>query len=84
MELIKNDAIRDLRSFVRGTLEAYRVELSKNAEAKKEELYKIEAEKKTAEEIQVTIKSLNEILNSIEPQKARIKSLKWGIDGNVQ
>lgn len=83
IESIKNDAIRDLRSFARKTVTAYTQELMKNADAKKDELYKIKAEKKTAEEIQAIIKSLKVLLNSIEPQKILIKNLKGGIDGNV-
>ncbi len=83
IESIKQQAIRDLRSFVSHTVTAYTKELAKNADAKKKELRKIKDDKKTAEEIAVIIADLNELLNSISPKEMCIFELKGGIDSNV-
>ena len=46
IESIKQQAIRDLRSFVSHTVTAYTKELARNADAKKKELLKIKNDKK--------------------------------------
>lgn len=83
IESIKQQAIRDLRSFVSHTVTAYTKELAKNADAKKNELLKIKNDKKTAEEIAMIIVELNAVLTSLEPKKMDATALKGGIDGNV-
>ena len=83
LDSIKQQAIRDLRSFVSHTVTAYTKELAKNADAKKAELRKIRDDKKTAEEIALVIADLKALLDSLEPKKRNVKELKGGIDGNV-
>lgn len=83
IETIKQQAIRDLRSFVGHTITTYTNELAKNADNKKEELRKIKNDKKTAEEIILHIEELEMLLNSLEPKNKNISELKGGIDSNV-
>ena len=83
IEGIKQQAIKDLRSFVRHTVAAYTKELARNAEAKQEELTRIKKEKKSADEIAEILKKLNELLGMINPKENFAKELKGGIDGNV-
>ena len=83
IETIKQQAIRDLRSFVSHSAVAYTKELKKNADAKRTELTKIKNDKRTADEIAAIIESLNFVLKSIEPKVTDVKELKGGIDGNV-
>lgn len=83
LDSIKQQAIRDLRSFVSHTVTAYTKELAKNADAKKAELRKIRDDKKTAEEIALIIADLKALLDSLEPKKRNVTELKGGIDGNV-
>ena len=83
LDSIKQQAIRDLRSFVSHTVTAYTKELAKNADAKKAELRKIRDDKKTAEEIAFIIADLKALLDSLEPKKRNVTELKGGIDGNV-
>lgn len=83
MESIKQQAIRDLRSFVSHTVTAYAKELAKNADAKKEELTRVKNEKKTADEIAAILTALKSLLGMIEPKETIVKELKGGIDGNV-
>ena len=83
LDSIKQQAIRDLRSFASHTVTAYTKELAKNADAKKAELRKIRDDKKTAEEIALVIADLKALLDSLEPKKRNVKELKGGIDGNV-
>ncbi|MFR1231661.1 dynamin family protein [Dialister invisus] len=83
LDSIKQQAIRDLRSFVSHTVTAYTKELAKNADAKKTELRKIRDDKKTAEEIALVIKDLKALLDSLGPKKRNVTELKGGIDGNV-
>lgn len=83
LDSIKQQAIRDLRSFVSHTVTAYTKELAKNADAKKVELRKIRDDKKTAEEIALVIEDLKALLDSLEPKKRNVTELKGGIDGNV-
>lgn len=78
IESIKQQAIKDLRSFVEHTVNAYIDELRKNADEKKNELHKVEEDKKTADEIIVTISNLEKTLSSIEPRKKIISELKGG------
>lgn len=83
LDSIKQQAIRDLRSFVSHTVTAYTKELAKNADVKKAELRKIRDDKKTAEEIALVIADLKALLDSLEPKKRNVTELKGGIDGNV-
>lgn len=83
IESIKQQAIRDLRSFVSHTVTAYTKELARNADAKKNELLKIKNDKKTAEEIAAVIKELKAVMASLEPKERDVTELKGGIDGNV-
>ena len=52
IESIKQQAIRDLRSFVSHTVTAYTKELARNADAKKNELLKIKNDKKQQRKLQ--------------------------------
>ena len=83
IESIKQQAIRDLRSFVSHTVTAYTKELARNADAKKNELLKIKNDKKTAEEIAAVIAELKAVLVSLEPKERDVTELKGGIDRNV-
>lgn len=83
IESIKQQAIRDLRSFVSHTVTAYTKELARNADVKKKELMKIKNDKKTAEEIEAVIAELKAVLASLEPKEREVTELKGGIDGNV-
>lgn len=83
IESIKQQAIRDLRSFVSHTVTAYTKELARNADAKRNELLKIKNDKKTAEEIAAVIAELKAVLASLEPKERKVTELKGGIDGNV-
>lgn len=84
LENIKNQAVRDLRSFVSHTVTAYTKELVRNADQKQEELTKIKNDKKTADELQVMIEELKKELSLIEPAQKKVEELKGGIDGIVQ
>lgn len=80
---IKNQAVKDLRQFVTKTTTAYSDELTRNAQIKRDELNAIVQAKQTAEEIQATIKSLENLLSQLKPMSERIKGLKGGIEKNV-
>lgn len=83
LESIKNQAIRDLRSFVSHTVTAYTKELARNADLKRDELAKIKDDKKTADELQILIEGLKKELESIGPVQKMVEELKGGIDGIV-
>lgn len=83
IESIKNQAMRDLRSFVYHTATAYTKELKKNADVKTDELTRIKIEKKTADEIAVILTDLRNLLTLIEPKKVAVEELKGGIDVDV-
>lgn len=83
LESIKNQAVRDLRSFVSHTVTAYTKELARNADMKREELKKIKDDKKTADELQELIATLKAELSLIEPAQKNVEELKGGIDGIV-
>lgn len=83
MDGIKQQAVKDLRSFVRHTVIAYTKELARNADAKRDELTRIKKEKKTADEIAIILNELNGLLGVINPNENLVKELKGGIDGNV-
>ena len=83
LESIKNQAVRDLRSFVSHTVTAYTKELARNADMKREELKKIKDDKKTADELQELIATLKAELSLIEPAQKNVDELKGGIDGIV-
>lgn len=83
LESIKNQAVRDLRSFVSHTVTAYTKELARNADIKRDELKKIKDDKKTADELQKLIATLKTELTLIEPAQKKVEELKGGIDGIV-
>lgn len=83
LEGIKNQAVRELRSFVSHTVTAYTKELARNADMKREELEKIKNDKKTADELQELIAGLQKELSTLEPAQHRVEELKGGIDGLV-
>lgn len=83
LESIKNQAVRDLRSFVSHTVTAYTKELARNADMKRDELKKIRDDKKTADELQELITTLKAELALIEPAQKKVEELKGGIDGIV-
>ena len=83
LEEIKNQAVRELRSFVSHTVTAYTKELASNADMKGEELEKIKNDKKTADELQELIAGLQKELSTLEPAQRRVEELKGGIDGLV-
>lgn len=83
LEGIKNQAIRELRSFVSHTVTAYTKELARNADMKKKELEKIKNDKKTADELQLLISGLRKELSILEPARRQVEELKGGIDSLV-
>lgn len=83
LEEIKNQAVRDLRSFVSKTVTKYTNELAKSAKATKDNLEKIKNEKITAEENQKIIEEFKMTCSMIEPLRKEVKVLKGGIDSNV-
>lgn len=83
LEGIKNQAVRELRSFVSHTVTAYTKELARNADLKRDELSKIKNDKKTADELQRVINGLKAELDAIVPAQKRVEELKGGIDGIV-
>ena len=80
---IKNQAIKDLKCFVRNTTTTYSDELTKNAKIKRDEYNDIVQKKQTADEIQAEIKKLEGWLAQLQPMTEQMKSLKGGIDKNV-
>lgn len=83
LEKIKNQAVRDLRSFASSTVTTYSKELEKNARQLKEELNKVKEDKKSAEEIARFIEEINNQVCVIEPAMEKVRVLKEGIDNNV-
>lgn len=83
LDAIKNQAVRELRSFVSYTCRAYAKELAHNAERKKGDLEKIRNDKKTADELYGLIASLKEELGKLEPEQRRVEALKGGIDSCI-
>ena len=83
LERIKNQAVRDLRSFASSTVTTYSKELEKNARQLKEELNKVKEDKKSAEEIARFIEEINNQVCVIEPAMEKVRVLKEGIDNNV-
>lgn len=84
LEGIKNQAVRDLRSFVSHTVTAYTKELAGNADQKRKELLRIKNDKKTADQIQELVMKLKKEMSLIEPVQNRVMELKGGIDKIVQ
>lgn len=80
---IKNQAVKDLRTFVKNTTTAYSEELSRNAKIKRDELNAIVQAKQTAEEIQTTINGLEGLLTQLQPMSEYVKGLKGGIEKHV-
>ena len=83
IDAIKNQAVKDLRTFVKNTTTAYSEELSRNAKIKRDELNAIVQAKQTAEEIQNTIKGLEGLLTQLQPMSEYVKGLKGGIEKHV-
>lgn len=83
IDVIKQQAIRDLRSFVSHTVTIYTKELAHNADLKKDELNRINNDKKTAVQIAAMLEFLRKTHNTLISQKTEIERLKGGIDGNV-
>lgn len=80
---IKNQAVKDLRTFVKNTTTAYSEELSRNAKIKRDELNAIVQAKQTAEEIQTTINGLEGLLTRLQPMSEYVKGLRGGIEKHV-
>lgn len=83
LEKIKNQAIRELRSFVSHTVTVYTKELAYNADLKREELEKVKNDKKTADELQGLIAGLQKELGTLKSAQHRVEELKGGIDNFV-
>ena len=83
IDSIKNQAIDDLRQFVTKTTTVYSEELARNAKIKRDELNAIVQAKQTAEEIQSTIKFLENLLTQLKPISKHIEGLKGGIEKHV-
>ena len=83
IEKLRNQIIRELKSFVNATTTAYSEELSRNARVKRDELTAITQEKQTAEEIQAKIAELENIIAQLTPLKDRILSLQGGVEKHV-
>lgn len=84
LEIIKDQAVRDLRLFVSHTVSAYKQELARNADQKRDELTKINNDKKTADELAALIAELKNELQLIEPAYKLVEELKGGIDGCIK
>lgn len=82
IEAITEDVKTELRKFVEEVCKAYRIELKQNAEYKKEELEKVEADKREAEEIERFIKKLVLLKKTYKENKEEISQLKDGVDFN--
>ena len=80
---IKEQVVEDLTQFVKRVKTAYKDELQKNADAKKAEIEKIVEDKRNAEQIQILINDLKQLIESITPNQKAIDELKGGIDSNV-
>lgn len=83
IESLKNQMIRELKTFVNATTTAYSEELSRNAKVKREELNTITQEKQTAEEIQAKIAELEGLIAKLKPLKDHILSLNGGVEKHV-
>lgn len=84
LEAIKRQAINNLIDFAIETVEVYINELKNNAQTKKDELDKINEEKRTAEQIRDEIKRLGSIIRQINAKTQIVKETKGGIDSYVQ
>ena len=82
IEAITEDVKTKLRKFVEEVCKAYRIELKQNAEYKKEELEKVEADKREAEEIERFIEKLELLKKTYKENKEEISQLKDGVDFN--
>lgn len=80
IDRIKDQAVLDMRKFVTKTTTAYSKELERNAKIKREELDLIVQAKQTADEIQITIKGMENLLEQLKPISEQTKSLKGGIE----
>lgn len=79
---IEVQAKNKLQDFVIKVLTAYKKELEQNAEYKKEELEKVEADKREAEEIEFFIANLVLLKKTCKENKEKISQLKDGVDFN--
>lgn len=80
---IKGQAVADLKQFVTETTTAYKNELTRNKEIKISEFNGLVQQKKTAEEVQATVKCMEDLLAQLRPMSERINGLKGGIESYV-
>lgn len=83
IEIIKNDLIENLSAFTENISEKYIDELSKNADAKKNELDAIVEAKTTAEQIKIIINDLTTLTQHVSSARSDAEKIKGGIE-NVQ
>lgn len=81
---ISDDVADALDEYVRKVTSAYRIELVRNANIQQENLCKIREDKANAEKIQEKIKSMESMLNTIQPKISEVDALKGGIDKYVR
>lgn len=84
IEIIKNDLIGNLSEFTENISKRYIDELSKNADAKKNELDAIVEAKATAEQIKIIINDLTTLTKYISSARSVAEKIKGGIAKNVQ
>lgn len=80
VEIIKNQAVRDLSQFVKETVRKYVDELAKNADRVRSELTKIQNEKKDADEIAQIIENLRKLQSAVQQNEKEVQEVKGGID----
>lgn len=83
MESIKQQVINDLCSFAGHTVAAYKNELAKNENVKRNELNRIKNDKKSADEIREKIVFCETLINKAGMQEVKVKKLKAGIDSYI-
>lgn len=83
VEIIKNQAVRDLSQFVMETVRKYVDELAKNADSVRNELTKIQNEKKDADEIAQIIENLRKLQSAVEQNEKEVQEVKGGIDCGI-
>lgn len=84
LETLKKDLVENLSDFVENIRGQYIVELSKNAERKKEELDAIMEAKATAEQSIIIVKELSVKANQFKDAQTRVQKIKGGILKHVQ
>lgn len=83
VENIKNQAVRDLSLFVKAIVRKYVDELVKNANSVRNELTKIQNEKKDADEIAQIIENLRKLQSAVEQNEQEVREIKGGIDYGI-